>query len=79
MARGPEVVVLEVLSPHLGPHTASTALRTFAQRACGRTPDALTASDTPALLSALRPMLAGLLGGKVADELLRRCSTELEA
>lgn len=46
----------------LGPHTARVAVKTFAQRVLGRSAEALTVADVPALAQALKPMLRTLLG-----------------
>ena len=62
---------------YLGPHTGRVAVKTFAQRALGRGPDTLTASDVPTLEQALRPMLRTLLGGARAELVLAEIRREL--
>lgn len=64
-----------MLAAYLGPHTARNAVRTFAERALGRAPEALVPADVPPLLDALRPMLRTLLGsvqGEAVVEQIRR-------
>jgi hypothetical protein len=72
-----EVVVKE-LAVYLGPHTAKTAVRTFAERALGKAPEALQPADSEELLEALRPMLRTLLGSEQSDAVLARIARELE-
>jgi hypothetical protein len=68
--RLPAEVIAEALTAHLGPSTARTAVRTFATRALGVSPEELSPEDAPRLLEALRPMLRTLLGPDPADHLL---------
>jgi hypothetical protein len=73
MPRGnrlPAEIIAEVLTEHLGPSTARTAVRTFSSRALGVPPEHVSAADAPKLLEALRPMLRTLLGPDPADVLL---------
>ena len=58
------------LSQYLGPLNARVAVKTFAQRALNRGPETVTASDLPALLEALRPMLNTFVGSASANALL---------
>jgi hypothetical protein len=58
------------LSQYLGPLNAKVAVKTFSQRALKRGPETVTASDLPALLEALRPMLNTFVGRTSTDALL---------
>jgi hypothetical protein len=69
-------VVLRALSVYLGPHAARSAVRSFSDR-LGKAPEALTAADIPALLTALKPMLQTLLGSDQADKVLDQLAEEL--
>lgn len=55
-------VITSHLAVHLGPHVAKIAVKTFAQRSLGLTPEQLRPSDVPQLLDSLRPMLVTMLG-----------------
>lgn len=78
MSRTPSEIVIDVLSPYLGPHTAKTALRTFAQRTLQMSPDRLTLTDTLRVIEALKATLGGLLGSAKADEIVRQLDAELK-
>lgn len=78
MSRTPSEIVIDVLSPYLGPHTAKTALRTFAQRTLQMSPDSLTLTDTLRVIEALKATLGGLLGSAKADEIVRQLDAELK-
>ncbi len=69
-SRTPAEQIADALAHYLGPNTARTAVRTFAGRALGRLPEAVSLAEAPALLDALRPMLRTLLGNAPADRLL---------
>ena len=75
--RSVQEIILARLSMFLGPNTARVALKTFAART-GRTPDALTRADVPAVLAALLPMLRTLIGRERADGLVRQLDQEIE-
>lgn len=74
--RAPGDLIAEVLTTHLGPSTARTAVRTFAGR-LGLRPEALSREDAARLLEALRPMLRTLLGAQPADVVLDGIRGEL--
>ncbi len=78
MGRAPSDIVIDVLSPYLGPHTAKTALRTFAQRTLQMAPENLTLTDTLRVVEALKPTLGGLLGSAKAEEIVRQLDAELK-
>jgi hypothetical protein len=64
------------LAPLLGPNMARNATRTFCQRSLLIEPGALTTSDVPRLLAALRPALRTLLGAGTAERLLEEITRE---
>ena len=70
-------MIREHLAVSLGPHTARNAVRTFAARALGKEPEALTLDDVPALLAALRPMLRTLIGADACEEFVADIKHEL--
>ncbi len=55
--RPPFEVLRDRLSVYLGPNTARTALKTFAQRSLGVAAEELSAAQARQLLEALKPML----------------------
>jgi hypothetical protein len=73
----PSTIIERHLARLLGPNTARTAVRTFAERALGRRPEDLTAADAPALLAALRPTLRTLLGAATARRVLDEIAEEI--
>ena len=52
-------------------------MKTFAERALGRSPETLTTADVEPLLAALRPMLRTLVGAAQTDVLLEQIKREL--
>jgi hypothetical protein len=75
--RTPAQIVTERLAVYLGPHTATSAVKTFTQRALHITPDQLTLANAPALVDALRPMLRTLLGAGQGDAVIEQLRQEL--
>lgn len=73
----PGDVIVDRLAVYLGPNTARVALVTFCQAALSMPPSALTRSDVPRVLAALRPMLRTLLGGERSEEVLARIAEDL--
>jgi hypothetical protein len=71
-------IVYRQLAVYLGPHTARTAVRTFAQRALNKTPEELTPEDAAPLLEALHPMLRTLVGSDQSEAVLWRIQAELK-
>jgi hypothetical protein len=71
--------IAERLVPYLGPHNAKTAVKTFARRVFGRTPETLTAEDLPALLEGMRPMLRTLVGEDSAEAVINAIKREVKA
>ncbi len=61
--------LIQQLETYLGPHTAKTAVKTFAKRSLSLSPDELHAEHVSVLLDAMQPMLRTLLGEKVAASL----------
>lgn len=62
----PADLIVRELEPYLGPNTARTAVRTFAERSLGLRPEALDAAGARRLVEALRPMMRTLLGDSTA-------------
>lgn len=75
----PSDIIVERLAVYLGPNTARLALVTFCQAALAMPPTAVTRSDVPRVLAALRPMLRTLLGGERCDEVLARIDADFRA
>lgn len=69
--------VAEQLARYLGPHTARVAVKTFAAKGLGRTPELLTLDDVPALAEALRPMLRTLVGRERSETVIRQILREV--
>ena len=65
--------------PYLGPHNSRNAVKTFARRVLGRTPDTLTVEDLPALLEGMRPMLRTLVGEDSAESVLQAIQREVKS
>jgi hypothetical protein len=78
--RAPFEVLRDRLAVYLGPHTARTALKTFADRAVGGavTPEQMTAAQARKLLEALRPMLKTLVGAAQCERIISQLGVELE-
>jgi hypothetical protein len=69
--------VVARLAEYLGPHTARSAVRTFARSALQRAPEELRREDMPRLLDALRPMLRTLVGHAISEDILEALAQEL--
>ncbi len=65
------------LSGYLGPFNAKVAVKTFSQRSLGVDQESLTVEHVPALLEALRPMLATLVGRASSEALLEQIRREV--
>ncbi len=76
--RVPFDVLRDRLAVYLGPHTARTALKTYAQRAFGLPAEQLTAAQARTLLDAMRPSLKTLLGAAQTDRIVAQLAVELE-
>jgi hypothetical protein len=76
--RRPDEVLRDRLALYLGPHTARTALKTFAPRAVGVAPEAMSGAQARVLLESLRPMLKTLLGTALGERLSAQLLIELE-
>ena len=66
----------DCIAVYLGPAAAASAM-TVHCRTIGREPENLALQDVPELLSALRPMLATLMGASSCRILLRRIERDL--
>ena len=58
------------LSPHLGPHVAKMAMKTFSQKTLGVAPEATQPAHVPQLIEAIRPMLTVMLGKDHAETVI---------
>jgi hypothetical protein len=76
-APAPHEIVFRHLARYLGPHTAKTALKTFAERSLNKPPEMVTRLDAPKLLQALKPMLRTLIGADECDLVLAQVTREL--
>jgi hypothetical protein len=70
-------MIFRHLARYLGPHTAKNAIKTFASKSIGKTPEQITRLDAPKLLQALRPMLRTLIGADDCDLVLAQLTREL--
>ena len=71
-------MIRDRLAVYLGPNTARNAIKTFAERALGTAPDAVTREQVPRLIEALRPMLKTLVGAAKSDSICAQLVVELE-
>jgi len=62
--------IVERLSTYLGPNTARTAVRSFADRELGVRAETVGRAEAPRLVEALRPMLRTLLGASAANRVV---------
>jgi hypothetical protein len=76
--RQPFEVVRDRLAVYLGPHTAKSALKTFADKALGMAPEDMTCNDAQRLVAALRPMLKTLVGAAQCERIVTQLNLELE-
>jgi hypothetical protein len=77
--RVPSEIIYEHLAVYLGPHTAKTALRTFAQKALGIAPEEVSPAQAPRLLDALRPALKTLLGAGKCQSVVEQMERDLRS
>jgi hypothetical protein len=75
--RSPSDVIAAALAVYVGPETARSAVRTFADRVLGRRADQVTAAEAPRLVESFRPMLRTLLGEGPAEHLIRELTETL--
>ncbi|HET6411467.1 MAG TPA: hypothetical protein VFG53_05370 [Anaeromyxobacter sp.] len=74
----PAEAIAALLAPHLGPHTARNAVRTFCERTLAIPPASLAWASVPRLVAALEPALRTLLGTDAASSLAREILTGVE-
>jgi hypothetical protein len=74
----PFEVLRDRLTIYLGPNTARTALKTFAQKSLGMAAEDLSTSQAKQLLEALRPMLKTLVGAAQCERILAQLVIELD-
>jgi hypothetical protein len=77
VAATPHEMIYRELEHYLGPHTAKTALKVFADKSVGKRPEEINRLDAPKLLQALRPMLRTLIGATQCDLVLSQLTREL--
>jgi hypothetical protein len=63
---------------YLGPHTARSALKTFADKTLQGPPEQMTSSEARRLVEALRPMLKTLVGASQCERIVSQLAIELE-
>lgn len=76
--RQPFEVLRDRLAVYLGPHTAKSALRTFADKTLRIPPEQMSAREAQQLVEALRPMLKTLVGAAQCDRIVSQLNLELE-
>jgi hypothetical protein len=76
--RQPFEVLRDRLAVYLGPHTARSALRTFADKTLRTAPEQMSAAEARRLVEALRPMLKTLVGAAQCDRIVTQLNIELE-
>jgi hypothetical protein len=68
--RNPAEYIQRRIATYVGLHTARLAVKTFAQKALGVSPDGVLPSQAPTLIRALRPLLRSMLGNEPAERLV---------
>jgi hypothetical protein len=76
--RPPFDVLRDRLSIYLGPHTAKSALRTFADKSLGVPLEQMSAAQAQQLLVSLRPMLKTLVGAAQCERIVSQLTVELD-
>jgi hypothetical protein len=76
--RPPFDVLRDRLAVYLGPHTARTALRTFADKTLAGPPEHMSSVEARRLVEALRPMLKTLVGAAQCERIVSQLNVELE-
>ncbi len=76
--RQPFEVLRDRLAVYLGPHTARSALKTFADKTLQVAPEHMTATEARRLVEALRPMLKTLVGAAQCERIVSQLNIELE-
>jgi hypothetical protein len=76
--RPPFDVLRDRLAVYLGPHTARTALKTFADKTMVGRPEQMTSVEARKLVEALRPMLKTLVGASQCERIVSQLNVELE-
>ena len=71
--------MIAALSPHVGPHTAKNAVRTFAKRTLNMAPEAMTVEDAVKVLESLQATLAALVGTNAAKDIVETLTVELRS
>ncbi len=76
--RPPFDVLRDRLAIYLGPHTARSALRTFADKSMDVPLEKINADQARKLLEALRPMLKTLVGASQCERIVTQLAVELD-
>jgi hypothetical protein len=76
--RQPFEVLRDRLAIYLGPHTARSALKTFADKRLNMAPEQMNATEARQLVEALRPMLKTLVGAAQCERIVSQLNLELE-
>jgi hypothetical protein len=76
--RPPFDVLRDRLAVYLGPHTAGTALRVFADKSLTGPPERMTSAEARRMVEALRPMLKTLVGAAQCERIVSQLNIELE-
>jgi hypothetical protein len=71
-------VIGKRLGTELGPNVARMAMKSFCQKALGRTPEQVTRADVPKLMETMRPMLHVMLGNAQADGIIDEIVRDLK-
>ena len=76
--RPPFDVLRDRLAIYLGPHTARSALRTFADKSLAVPLEEISTEQARRLLEKLRPVLKTLVGAAQSDRIVSQLTLELE-
>lgn len=75
--RNPAEYIQRRIATYVGLHTARLAVKTFAQKALGVSPEAVLPAQAPTLVRALRPLLRSMLGNDPAERLVETLIEEI--
>lgn len=76
--RPPFDVLRDRLAIYLGPHTARSALKTFADKAIEVPLEQMSTAQARKLLDSLRPMLKTLVGAAQCERIVNQLTVELD-
>ncbi len=75
--RHPAEYIQRRISAYVGNHTARLAVKTFAQKSLGVSPEDVHPAQAPTLVLALRPLLRSMLGNAPAEQLVETLIQEV--